>query len=211
MWHNYFDAICMISVPDEKGKERLEFATQQMQRFQIPFSTIDAISGVVAEYNGAKGLFRTMKKVFEFCIWTKNETTLIVEDDIIWKKDPRYYLPKILEQLKEFPGWHMVNLGPNTHVPLSRVSENLLLSEQCRATHAMIYSKKGMIEALKHLKEFTTDIDVVFESKMQPEGHCYSAYPFLATQRNGYSHIAGAEVNMDYIEQRYERNTAHLL
>ena len=86
---------------------------------------------------------------------------------------------------------------------------NLLKMNQCRSTHAQAYSLEAMKQIVSY--EWTgIPIDQLIEERLQPQGKCFCTYPLLVTQRNGYSDIDKKEVNMHYIEDRFEQHTKHL-
>lgn len=203
MWNNLFDNIFLITLANADGRKRFLSACQQMVKYSIPFETVIGNE----DSCGARGLFRTISGLFKECLKRGYKRVMILEDDFLWVEDPAYYLPWIMEQLEEQRGWKMLNLGPNTHVQLERVSPNLLEGKKCRSTHAMIYSAEGMENALSYMPTYWMPIDELFEEKIDKY---FVSYPLLATQKDGYSHIENKEVVMDYIVHRFKQNTSHL-
>jgi len=201
-----FDMIFLINLPAQK--EKLARSSAELIKHNINFEVIPAIS----DNDGAKGLFLTMRTLFENCIKSDLNRILVFEDDIKFVQDPQYYLPWMMDQLEEIdPYWDIFYLGPNTHRKLYKAGENVLHAYNCRSTHAVAYSLKGMHAALSNMKFFHEPIDVVFETRIQPMGNCYCAYPMLATQCNGWSDIEKKEVDQSYIETRFAENTKHLV
>lgn len=207
-WTSYFDKIFLINLP--KRTDRLRSATHDLSLYKIPFEIVPAIN----HKNGAKGLFLTMKAIFEMAIDEQYKNILLFEDDAKFINDPNKYMPLCLEQLGRIcAGYDIFHLGPNTHQPLQRHSDNLLRMHKCRATHAVAYSAQGIELILRKLSEipFHDHIDVYFENHIQPLGGCYCSYPMIATQHNDYSDITKSEADQSYIEKRFLENTEHML
>lgn len=212
MWTDHFDKILLINLP--KRTNRLAAASSELMKYSIPFeivSGIDQGNGSPEPGNGEYGIWLTLKQIFSNAISAKFQRILIFEDDVQFVEDPNYYMPWMIEQLEERVGWEIFYLGPNTHKPLNKVSPNILLADRCRGLHAVAYSYDGMLSALQNMKFFYHAIDMVFESRLQPKQTCYTSYPMIATQSNGYSDILQKEVNNNYIENRFKENTKHLL
>lgn len=206
MWANRFDKILLINLP--RRTDRLASASAQLLKYNIPFELVPGIEQENAD--GAYGIWFTLKQIFSDAISAGIKRLLIFEDDLKFVEDPNYYLPWMLDQLEEQKDWHIFYLGPNTHKPLNQVAPNLLLAEQCRGLHAVAYSYDGMLAALQNMQFYYRPIDTVFESRMQTKGNCYTAFPLLATQANGYSDIDKKQVKNNYIVDRFKENTKHI-
>lgn len=164
---------------------------------------------------GQLGLRATMLALFEKCLAEGKSRILVFEDDV----QPHHseyltesYLHRTIRQMDGIQ-WDILSLGPNTHQPLEKVSDSLLVMKKCRGLHATAYSKTGMKNIVMLLEKYNhtdTHIDMLIEDYMQPAGNCYCTYPLLFTQRNEFSDIKNADVDMSYIVERFQRNTQHL-
>jgi hypothetical protein len=74
----------------------------------------------------------------------------------------------------------------------------------------MAYSESGMRKILE-LKWDGTPIDKMIAEKIQPQGKCFCTFPFLITQRNGYSDIEQKQVESYYIRQRFYTNAEKIM
>ena len=208
MWHSFFDRIFVITLDHYKSEPlrlRSNLAKQELGNHGIPFDWWQA----TYNDNGAYGCFLSYQKLFNYCLEMGYRNILVFEDDLkIIHPSPNSVLAVALDQLPE--DYHTIHLGPNTHVPLQYANRHLLLTmNQCRSTHAQGYSQEAMKQIISY--EWTgTPIDQMIEEKLQPLGKCFCTYPLLVTQRNGFSDIDKREVNMYYIQERFENNTKHL-
>lgn len=208
-WNSEFDAIYVINLPHRQ--DRLNRSIKEFAQYNIPVEIFPAIE---SEQGGAHGVYLSVRAIMRKSVLAKHERILIFEDDVEFVQDPNHYLAFVMQQLSDFaPDWHMLYLGPNTHKPLKRIAPNLLLAESCRGLHATAYSSEGMWCVLRHLLKWHPDfpIDVVFENRIQPEGHSFCTWPLLATQRtNEFSDIQQQVVSNDYIVERFNQHTKHL-
>lgn len=209
-WTKYFDRIYMITTINRS--DRTMEAQAELNKYNIPFTRVYGQQ----EKIGNIGLYKTMCDVWRGALNANFKRILVFENDVLFVHDPNKYLPLCLRQLMD-TDWHIFHLGPNTHQPFEKfVSPNLLPMQKCRSTHAVAYSREGMRQILKSINDvnFTikseSHIDIFMERIIQPLGECYCSYPFLATQRDGYSDIVNRNVSNDYIMKRYYDNVKHL-
>lgn len=206
MWHSFFDKIFLISLDHCKTSDfRLPIAEAELRRVGISCEIYSALK----HDNGAYGCFLTYQHLFENCIAAGYKNILVFEDDIKVVRDDFAFRAELA--INNLPkDYHTLHLGPNTHRALAwRDAGVLLTMHQCRSTHAQAYS----IESMKQIVSYEWDgtpIDQMIEERLQPQGKCFCTYPLLVTQRNGYSDIDKRDVNMYYIQERFENNTKHL-
>lgn len=205
MWHSFFDEIFLISLDHAKSDNfRLPTAKAELERFGIKYTIIDAVK----DKNGALGCYATYMVLFEHCIFNELKNVLIFEDDLKFILHPDSLMNEIVQMIPT--GYHTLHFGPNTHRQLDWCIRPILLTmHQCRSTHAQAYSLKAMKQIISYEWD-GTPIDQMIEERMQPQGKCFCTYPLLVTQRNGYSDIDKTDVNMHYIEERFQNNTRHL-
>lgn len=208
-WTKFFDGIYLINLPQRT--QRFMDSARELDNHKIPFERVNAVKS----FSGQMGVRITMRQLFEKCLSEKKERILVFEDDVKFVTTPEYYMPRVIPQLDGLH-WDLLSLGPNTHKPLNHPSptkENLLLMNACRGLHAVAYSRFGMkevVELISTITEKDPHVDVLIEDHLQPAKTCFCTYPLICTQRNGYSDIKNENVNMEYIEERFERNTRHL-
>lgn len=202
MWTDYFDNIYLINLLERSDK--LQIASAELTRYNIPFEVVPAIK----HPDGKRGIFMTMQKLFWHC-HTRCDRVLCFEDDVKFVRDPGPVMVRCIEQLQDVD-WDLFYLGPNTHQNFGGLHKpNLLPLHDAFARHATAYSDWGMRKVL-NLQWAGHSLDIMIRGQIQPEGKCYCSWPFLATQRNGFSDIEQKPVTYDYIEERFKTHTKHL-
>lgn len=201
-WTNYFDRILVVNL--RKREDRLLHITAELEKYNIPFELITAIEND----NGAIGLRDTMLNIFNESIERKEKAILVFEDDAMFLEDPNATMNAVVEQLPYL--WDMVFLGcqPTTGFKY-RHSANLLQLDGAFSTHAVMYSLQGMKEIVA--QGLDAPIDNCYVLKVEKLQRCYVTYPFLATQREGFSDIGKNIVNWrPFLEQKYTQKLADL-
>jgi len=124
---------------------------------------------------------------------------LILEDDVLFT-EPWSVVEEAMRQLPD--DWDALWLGATLCIPQERYSENLfrLIGGVC--CHAIIYNSKRMIDYIitNHVEFFNTclgrpTIDVFYCDDVQRKFNCFLTFPYVATQRAGYSDIEKAGVD----------------
>lgn len=202
MWTDYFRQIYLISLP-ERG-DKLKAASQELTRYNIPFRHFAAIGHANGEY----GIYQTMQTLLAFCAG-RFEPVLCFEDDVVFVRDPGPVMERCVQQLQDVD-WDLFYMGPNTHQNFTGLFKpNLLPLQEAFARHATAYSASG-IQKMLALEWKGHSVDIMVRGQIQPAGKCYCSWPFLATQRNGWSDIQHKHVNQDYIQQRFNLHTKEL-
>lgn len=201
-WTHYFKKIFLINLPERT--EKLKAASDELTQHSIPFEIFPAIKHA----NGKYGIFLTMQKIFSECVG-KFDRILCFEDDVLFVRDPQPIMDECVMQLQNIE-WDLFYMGPNTHQRFTGLfKDNLLPLQEAFARHATAYSDTGMRKILD-LGWRGNSLDIEIRGQIQPHGKCYCSWPFLATQRPGYSDIENKYVTQDYIEQRFNTHTKHL-
>ncbi len=205
MWHNYFDKVFVISLPNCKAT-RLINVMHELNSYSIEVEYFDATLNTDC---GAVGLRQTMIRLFHHCLENNYSKFLVFEDDIEFVNDINYFMPLCLEQLPD--NFDLFYLGGYVVKPFKgKCSANLIKLQGCLTTHAVAYSKKAIEKILPLMEKHSenprdkTTIDMLLMNRIQTLGNSYISYPLLAKQRSGYSEIEKREVNYDnYIEGQY--------
>jgi len=202
-WTEFFDCIYLVNLT--KRVDRLLEATEQLEKYNIPFKRVSAIE----KDNGAEGLRDTMLLIFNEAIEQKYENILVFEDDVLFlDEDVNGVMDKVVEQLPK--DYRLLFLGAQysngfTHFQ----SPNLLPVTKAFATHATCYSVLAIKEILSLGMHYPIDNWMVTD--IQTRGRCYGTYPLLATQRAGYSDIAKNDISWRaFIDGRYMQKIAEL-
>lgn len=180
-WFDTLSHIFVISLL--RRSDRREVLYKELDAMGVPsYRTWFAIENK----DGAKGLCQTMATLLDHCIEKEYERVLILEDDCTFIQ-PNEIIEKTFEQLPE--DFHLFYLGGTLMTMPQRISENILRTPGVYASHAIVYSNKGLHAAkyaLDHKKN--TPYDVL----LQYYGHQmnrYYAYPMICNQRPGISDI----------------------
>lgn len=198
IWTKFFDKIFLINLA--KRKDRLEQAAEQLNRYSIPFERVEAIEDI----NGAEGLRLTMVGIFEDAIKKGYKNVAVFEDDVdVIEESINEVMEVVIKDLPE--EYDICYMGCQLcRVPESFHGEHLLKAKAMFATHAAMYSNKGMRQIL--LNNFTAPIDNAIVATVQNFGNCYAVYPILCSQIVSHSDIYTAELVLDwkpYIEGKY--------
>lgn len=210
-WTDYFDAIYLINLPDRP--DRLEKATQELNKYNIPFVLAPAIK----RENGAQGLFETIISIFTEAEAENMGNILLLEDDVKFLQDPNVYMPKCVEQLSRM-SWDLFYLGINMDHPsnmfIGFTFENLLKIRYGYSTHAIAWSRPARREFMSLYMSvpnfMSAPIDVRLSETIHKNGRSFASYPLLATQHDGMSSIEGENTSYEYIEQRFNHSISHL-
>lgn len=198
----YDKAICINLA---RRPERRLLAESQFIKFGMP--DVEFYTAIDNPENGMAGLHQTMINIFKE---NAGKRLLIFEDDVVFNKS-RYYLDQIyINYLPKF--FYLFYLGGNATKevigtrfdPIRKVTGGFLTS------HAILYSEQATFDFAKFMempKEVTREntYDVFLSKSVQPNFHCYTAYPAIASQRLGYSDICGFEVDYNMFHERSKK------
>lgn len=197
-WVSKIDQIFCINLL--KREDRLLEFVEQAEKYEIPFQRYSAIENS----KGAEGLKDTMVSLFTECIEKNYEHVLVFEDDMVIVEGPEIFhntMNSVVNNLP--PNYVMVFLGCQlTGEIKSFYSKNLMKANKMFSTHAVLYSKRGMKEALA--QGITGPIDNFYVSNLEPLNESYAVVPILCSQRSGYSDIGGQHWDWGpFIEPRF--------
>jgi hypothetical protein len=181
----FIDRVFLVNLKkrEDRFKEFFEMALEH----NIVFERWEAI-----EYpnEGARGLRDTMQRLFVECLSRGYKNVMVFEDDaLILRPDFNDIMDSVVRQI---PANYDIVYGgsqPTIGFPEGFHSHNLLKLYKGFATHHCIYSESVM----KYLAGTTWGypIDNWLVDHIQTAGNCYQIYPFLTTQRAGFSDIGG--------------------
>ncbi len=159
------------------------------------------------------GLLHTMRQLIKQVILeTPFTCVLILEDDARFIINPTETIEKCLVQLPE--DFDLLFLGCNlwqSHV--YKYSDNLIQLSDAYATHAIVYSRKGLEKVLMAIEDNLDGVpfDILLKNKLMPDGKCFCSFPLLATQITSYSDIENKVTDWSRVlEVRFKEKTAHL-
>lgn len=199
----------IISLPS-RLLDRLVPLIDYLKSIDLDYFTYSAIKN----YDGKLGLLLTMEKLLNECIFEGYSSVMILEDDAHFLSNNfKENLDDYTNQLPE--NFDMCYLGVNLFEDnVQSYSPNLIKLHSGYATHAIIYSKKGLRKALEAIiskKHNHLPLDEIMVRRVQNEGNCYAVFPMLVSQKSGFSDIEGREVNYDkFLTDRFNEKTKHL-
>jgi len=202
-WTDFFDCIYLVNL--SKRTDRLIQATEQLEKFDIPFKRISAIE----KENGAEGLRDTMLFIFNEALEQGYKNILVFEDDVLFlDEDLNGVMNKVVLQLPS--DYRLLLLGAQYSNGFTHFhSPNLLPVTKAFATHATGYSALAMREIIDLGMGYPIDNWMVTD--IQTRGGCYGIYPLLATQSPGFSDIGKQDISWrPFIDGRYAQKIAEL-
>lgn len=199
-WTKSVSKIFVINLA--KRKDRMLQAVQQLNRYSIPFERVEAVENE----KGAEGLKLTMEKLFKSCIKKKYESVCVFEDDLnVIEHKINEILGRVMNDLPE--NYDIIYLGCQLcAVPTITKSRDLLKVNHAFATHAAIYSLKGMKAFIAGKPEAPVDNYIV--QHIQARGNCYAINPMLVSQIVSHSDIYTDQELMDWtphLEIKFEQ------
>jgi hypothetical protein len=205
-WLNKIDRIVVLNLPHRE--DRLLAFTEMMEKFRIPFERINAIYD---RESGARGLRDTMRNLFSEAVERGLQHLLVFEDDaeiIVGSERLNAAMDGALGQLPE--NYQMMFLGCQLTGNNCRFfSTNLIRVNKAFSTHAVLYSLQGMKEILA--RDFGYPIDNWYVEEIEPMGRSYCTFPFLVSQRDGYSDIGLNFISWKpFLEQRFNQQIGHI-
>lgn len=204
-WTKALSKIYVINLA--KRKDRMLNAVTQLNKYSIPFERVEA----VPHENGAEGLKLTMTKLFKECIKNKYENVLVLEDDL------DVIEPKINEIMANVMAnlpleYDILYLGCQLcAIPTKTEHRNILKVNHAFATHAAIYSLKGMKLFISGKSESPVDNYIV--RHIQAKGNAYCTFPMLVSQIISHSDIYTDQELMDWtphLQQKFNEMTKHI-
>jgi SAM-dependent methyltransferase len=204
-----FDAIYVINL--DSRPDRLTSFVDQLKLAGVSAEYINKkikrFSAIVNE-NGARGCILSHVSIIREAKLNGYSNVLVFEDDMMYIGSPGDS-NKITSQLKT-KKWDVFYLGYNSHEPLNSVDFNILNIKNCFSTHAIAYNNSVydfILESVDSIKIF----DVWLRDVVQHKFACLGAYPIQCSQVAGRSDIENKDVNYDFIMERFNENTKHLV
>lgn len=193
----------------EERIDRLVPLIDKLKSINFPYWVFKATKNV----DGKLGLLLTMEKLLLEAMFEGHKTLLVLEDDCKFLTDDLRSVSVYMDFLPE--GWDCLYLGVNLYQDsVNLYSGKLIPLTSGYATHAIVYSSKGMrkvLEAIRAKKHNHLPFDEILVRHIQSQGNSFCTFPMLITQQNGYSDIEGREVNYDkFLTDRFEEKTKHL-
>lgn len=136
------------------------------------------------------------------------KSVLVLEDDVDFINID--YIDRSVEQLKN-KEWSLFYLGANTHVPLNKEDENLLVLKKGFATHAVAYHESFYDYFIQNFEQRNIQIiDVWLSDYGQENFKSYCTFPITAVQVSNHSDIHDAFADYSWMEGKFKDNTKHL-
>lgn len=148
---------------------------------------------------GFAGCHESHLKVLEF-ISAMNEFPVAVFEDDLDFISPINVMHKAIEEAGEFD---MLYLGCDPQEKMVKVDEHLLKLGKAYQTHAIVYGSKRVVDYILANSRKERKIDVFICEHVLHPFNCFSTFPMVVKQSDGFSDITNMEVNFDHIEKKY--------
>ena len=136
------------------------------------------------------------------------KSVLVLEDDVDFINAD--YIDRSVDQLKN-KEWSLFYLGANTHVPLNKEDENLLILKKGYATHAVAYHESFYDYFIENFERRNIPIiDVWLSDYGQEKFKSYCTFPITAVQVSNHSDIHDTFADYSWMEGKFKDNTKHL-
>jgi GR25 family glycosyltransferase involved in LPS biosynthesis len=216
----YFDKVFLINL--DKRKDRLERCNNIFEKNNVK-DLVERFSGIVPDPSDDIPYTKDTEKIkipLYGCLLShiniikraKAEglkSILVLEDDVDFINVD--YIDRSIEQLKN-KEWSLFYLGANTHVPLNKEDENLLVLKKGYATHAVAYHESFYDYFIKNFERRNIPIiDVWLSDYGQENFKSYCTFPITAVQVSNHSDIHDAFADYSWMEGKFKDNTKHLL
>ena len=215
----YFDKVFLINL--DKRKDRLDRCNDIFEQNNVR-DLVERFPGIVPNPSDDIPYTKDTEKIkipLYGCLLShvniikraKDEglkSVLVLEDDVDFINVD--YIDRSIEQLKN-KEWSFFYLGANTHVPLNKANENLLVLKKGYATHAVAYHESFydyFIESFNQKKIHI--IDVWLSDYGQENFKSYCTFPITAVQVSNHSDIHDAFADYSWMEGKFKDNTKHL-
>lgn len=216
----YFDKVFLINL--DKRKDRLDRCNDIFEQNNVK-DLVERFPGIVPDPSDDIPYTKDTEKIkipLYGCLLShiniikkaKAEglkSVLVLEDDVDFINVD--YIDRSIEQLKN-KEWSLFYLGANTHVPLNKEDENLLVLKKGYATHAVAYHESFydyFIESFNQKKIHV--IDVWLSDYGQENFKSYCTFPITAVQVSNHSDIHDAFADYSWMEGKFKDNTKHLV
>jgi hypothetical protein len=177
--------------PDRRAEFEAEVKKAGLENF---FERVCGIDGInePAELKKHNYCGATFAKIFKMAEKAGYERFVIFEDDIqFYDRDgisATEIVEKALDQIQQFPDWHMLYFGCYTFGKIvPQVSENLLKTNEILTMHAVGFNKTGIYKFLQYDPFFHCPIDGWLGER--EELNKYIAYPIAIIQRESKSDL----------------------
>lgn len=216
----YFNKVFLINL--DKRKDRLDRCNDIFEQNNVR-DLVERFPGIVPDSSGDIPFTKDTEKIkvpLYGCLLShvniikraKEEglkSILVLEDDVDFINVD--YIDKSVEQLKN-KEWSLFYLGANTHVPLNKVDENLLVLKKGYATHAVAYHESFYDYFIENFERRNIHIiDVWLSDYGQENFKSYCTFPITAVQISNHSDIHDAFADYSWMENKFKENTKHLL
>jgi GR25 family glycosyltransferase involved in LPS biosynthesis len=215
----YFDKVFLINL--DKRKDRLDRCNDIFEKNNVR-DLVERFPGIVPDPSDDIPYTKDTEKIkvpLYGCLLShvniikraKAEglkSILVFEDDVDFINIES--IEKSVDQLKN-RDWSLFYLGANTHVPLEKVDENLLILKRGYATHAVAYHESFYDYFIENFEQKKIHIiDVWLSDFGQENFKSYCTFPITAVQVSNHSDIHDAFADYSWMEGKFKENTKHL-
>lgn len=194
--NEFFDEIYCINL--DRRTDRWEEVQAELSKWNIHAKRISAVDGETLAPHpdqiisaNEMGCVKSHLSILEEMSRKKYDKVLILEDDILFIRDPHKQTKIISEYLPD--KWDMLYLGGNQVKPLIKQG-SIWKCTRTFTTCAYGITREFGEHILATIRPHSRQIDVVY-ANTHPRGNSFSISPGCCTQKAGFSDIQNAHVD----------------
>lgn len=140
----------------------------------------------------AYNAFLSHRKIIDTCFLRRNKNVLIIEDDVFIENDFNEIINNIGDYF-ENNQFDLIQFGAYHSGKTQEILPNLLKTSDSGGWHGVLINNS----IFRHLLSFLPvgPFDWICGQYIQNNYNCYSIYPSIISQKNGYSYVEGSELD----------------
>lgn len=201
MLNKFFDKIFYINL--ERRPDRNKEIIEELKRFNIDAERFNAVDSALINkpdnWIDNRGSYACLQSHLEILKMSKilgYNKILILEDDVIFNNNINDIIELYFNEVPE--DWDILYLSGNHNehcgYSINKISDHIIKCNMTYSTHSYAVDSKMYDYLIEILDNGTKPIDVIY-SDIQKVKNCYSFYPGISSQRNGYSDIINNDVD----------------
>lgn len=180
----------------DRREDRLKSIDVPFKYTRFPAVDGSSLTDYPLKIRGVIGCLKSHIALLEHVKVTKNDMTLVLEDDAVLCDDFDVRFDHALKSLPE--DWDLLYLGGWNVGEIKKHDDVLDVAEKIYTTHAYVIRDKFIDVVLNALKSREWKADVLLAECLSL-GKCFICNPVLVWQREGYSDIVNKNTNNTHL------------
>ena len=182
----FFDCIYYINL--DRRKDRYDEITRELATYNLSRNNVSRISAADMRHDPRRGCALSHIRVLREFIASPFDNALILEDDIMFTRDPR---PAVAQFLQNVDDWCIVMLASNTtcEVPFTSFATKILTALTCSAYAITKSFAPVLLDLWTHVYDNAMEPCDLSWQRLQAVSNWYCLKPIVAIQRPSYSDI----------------------